>query len=216
MQDGVPQVIQKKSMNRGLSLPIGNDKVKKWLCNLYKREVERRKNEFIFTNELKLEISQIGDFLTTEERKYGLYLGGNVGNGKTTMLKAIRNIFVYLIEHEKLRYREGDKYPQFYKISDVATLMSEGGSKNEFREIVSTQYLFLDDVGEEPTEIKRYGTTIRPLYKIIDYRYENMLPTFLSSNLTASDIEKKYNDIRLTDRMYEMFKVIGFKGGSFR
>lgn len=203
-------------MNRGLSLPISDKEAKSWLYSYYKREVERRKNNFVLTEELKKEFIQVCDFLISEERKYGLYLGGNVGNGKTTMLKSIRNILVYLIEQNRIRYCEGDKYPKFYKVSDVASLLAEGGSKSEFREIVTTQYLFLDDIGEEPTEIKRFGTIIRPLYKIIDYRYENMLPTFMSSNLTADDIDRKYNDIRLTDRMYEMFKVIGFRGGSFR
>lgn len=202
-------------MNRGLSLPIDGRELKNQLYFQYKKEVEKRKNRFVFSEELKDEMSAIGEFLTTETRFYGLFLPGRVGNGKTTMLRAIRNLLITLIDQERIRYCEGDKYPRFIKAADAALLLAEG-KRDEFRQLVSAKYLLLDDVGEEPTIVSNYGMSYKPLYQIIDYRYENLLPTFISSNLSADDIDTKYEDLRLTDRMYEMFKVVGFKGGSFR
>lgn len=206
---------QKKSFSRGLNVPLESKDIKNLLYQFYKREVELRKNEFRFTDYLKAEISEVGDFLTIEERKYGLFIPGNVGNGKTTMMKALKNMFSYLIDRGKMKYYEGDKYPRFVKASDVAGMLLEG-RRTEYNELVSTKYLFLDDVGEEPTEVVAFGMPLRPLYKIIDYRYEHLLPTFISSNLSAEDICVKYDDERLSDRMYEMFKVLSFKGESFR
>lgn len=205
----------KRNFSRGLGVPIASNNIKNLLYQFYKREVELRKNEFRFTDFLRNEIAEVGDFLTTEERKYGLFIPGNVGNGKTTMMKAMRSLFAFLIDKGKMPYYEGDKYPRFVKASDMASMLIEG-RRSEYNEIVSTKYLFLDDVGEEPTEVVAFGMPLRPLYKIIDYRYEHLLPTFISSNLSAKDISEKYDDERLSDRMYEMFKVLSFKGESFR
>ena len=209
------QSIRNKSMSRGLNLTTNKREIKNLLYIQYKREVEKRKNIFVFSEELKTEISMIGDFLTEENSCYGLFMPGRVGNGKTTMLKAIRNLLVGLIDQERISYCEGDKYPRFVKATDAALLLAKG-LYDEFRSIVSSKYLLIDDVGEEPTSVMHYGVSYKPLYQIIDYRYENLLPTFISSNLSADDISKKYEDMRLIDRMSEMFKVVSFKGGSFR
>ena len=202
-------------MKRGLDVPLENKDAKNLLYQFYKKEVELRRNEFRFTDTLKAEISEIGDFLTTEDRKYGLFIPGNVGNGKSTMLRALKDMLSYLIDKGKMPYCEGDKYPRFVKASDMAEMLIEG-RRSEYHDVVSAKYLFLDDVGEEPTEIVAFGMPMRPLYKIIDYRYEHLLPTFISSNLSAEDICMKYDDERLSDRMFEMFKILTFKGDSFR
>ena len=200
-------------MTRGLALPMENREAKNALYGYYKREVERRKNEFVMTDELKQQISEVGDFLTTETRYYGLFLPGSIGNGKTTMLKAIRNLLIYLVENDRIRYCEGDKYPRFVTARDMANIAKNA---DEFRSLKTTKYLILDDLCEEPAEVLSFGNYIYPFVELLEYRYEQMLPTFISSNFGAVDIEEKYHSARISDRMKEMFKIISFKEESFR
>lgn len=200
-------------MTRGLALPMENREAKNALYGYYKREVERRKNEFVMTDELKQQISEVGDFLTTETRYYGLFLPGSIGNGKTTMLKAIRDLLIYLVENDRIRYCEGDKYPRFVTARDMANIAKDA---DEFRSLKTTKYLILDDLCEEPAEVLSFGNYIYPFVELLEYRYEQMLPTFISSNFGAVDIEEKYHSARISDRMKEMFKIISFKEESFR
>lgn len=190
-----------------------NREAKNALYGYYKREVERRKNEFVMTDELKQQISEVGDFLTTETRYYGLFLPGSIGNGKTTMLKAIRDLLIYLVENDRIRYCEGDKYPRFVTARDMANIAKDA---DEFRSLKTTKYLILDDLCEEPAEVLSFGNYVYPFVELLEYRYEHMLPTFISSNFGAVDIEEKYHSARISDRMKEMFKIISFKEESFR
>lgn len=201
-------------MTRGLNLPVGEREIKNVLYHFYRKEVERRKNLFRPTEMLKQCISSIGDFLTIEDRKYGLFLPGGVGNGKTTMLKSIRALLIYLVDNKKIDYCEGAKYPKLVTGTDIVETLLD--SRSDFRELKTVQYLLIDELGSEQTEVKSFGMVYRPFYEILSYRYENLLPTFIASNLNPSDLSVKYDDERITDRMYEMFKVVSFKEGSYR
>lgn len=203
-----------KDLNsRGINLPVEERDMKNLLYTLFKRNVEKRKNDFILTNELKENILQVSDFLISETRKYGLFMPGSVGNGKTTMLRTIRDVLFQLIERGVVVTSEGDKYPRYLT---ARQLVESARDVTDFRSIKATKFLLLDDVGEEATEVMVYGNFAYPFVDVIEYRYEMMLPTFISSNLAAKDFAQKYNNLRVTDRMNEMFKVVSFKGGSFR
>lgn len=215
LQDGKPQnIATRQRIGRGLELPIGNRDVKNMLYSFYKKEVKKRKREFVFTNGIRNAISIVGDFLTLETDYYGLFMPGSTGNGKTTMLKAIKDVIVFLTDCGKLNFCEGDKYPILLKARNMASIMIE--DKDEFRTLKNTRYLLIDDLGTEPTEVKAYGMTYRPFDELLDHRYEMMLPTIISSNLTADDVVEKYNDNRIVDRMSEMFKILSFEEESFR
>lgn len=200
-------------MTRGLRLPLSDKDVKNLIYGFYKREVEVRKRAFRFTAELRNNISRIGDFLTTEDNYYGLFMPGTVGNGKTTMMRAIKDLFVYLIDKEKITYCEGDKYPTFLTARELAEISRD---KNSFRIVKNTKYLFIDDLGAEPVEISNYGNFVYPYIDVLEYRYDRLLTTFISSNFNASDLCNKYESERVKDRMKEMFQIISFKEESFR
>ena len=200
-------------MTRGLALPIDSRTAKNLLFGFFKREVERRKNEFILTDELKRNLSAIGDFMVTETRYYGLFMPGSVGNGKTTMLKAIRNLLVYLVDKGVINYCEGDKYPRFVTAREMANIAK---NPNDFRALKSAKYLLIDDLCEEPVEVISYGNYIYPFIELLEYRYDQMLTTIISSNFNAEGISEKYQNARLKDRMKEMFKIISFVEESFR
>lgn len=200
-------------MTRGLRLPLSDREAKNLIYGFYKREVEVRKRIFQFTKELRNNISRIGDFLTVEDNFYGLFIPGTVGNGKTTMMRAIKDLLVYLIDKEKIIYCEGDKYPTFITARELAELSCD---RSAFRIVKNTKYLLIDDLGAEPVEISNYGNFIYPYIDVLEYRYDRLLPTFISSNFSASDLGNKYESERVTDRMKEMFQIISFKEESFR
>lgn len=200
-------------MTRGLRLPLSDREAKNLIYGFYKREVEVRKRIFQFTKELRNNISRIGDFLTVEDNFYGLFIPGTVGNGKTTMMRAIKDLLVYLIDKEKIIYCEGDKYPTFITARELAELSCD---RSAFGIVKNTKYLFIDDLGAEPVEISNYGNFIYPYIDVLEYRYDRLLPTFISSNFSASDLGNKYESERVTDRMKEMFQIISFKEESFR
>ena len=200
-------------MTRGLALPVDSRAIKNLLFGFFKREVEKRKNNFTLTEELKRNLSSVGEFLVTEKRYYGLFMPGSVGNGKTTMLKAIRDLLVYLVDKGTINYCEGDKYPRFVTSREMANIAKD---PNDFRTLKSAKYLLIDDLCEEPVEVVSYGNYIYPFIELLEYRYDQMLPTFISSNFNAESISKKYRNERLQDRMKEMFKIISFVEESFR
>lgn len=203
----------KMPMTRGLALPVDSRAIKNLLFGFFKREVEKRKNNFTLTEELKRNLSSVGEFLVTEKRYYGLFMPGSVGNGKTTMLKAIRDLLVYLVDKGTINYCEGDKYPRFVTSREMANIAKD---PNDFRTLKSAKYLLIDDLCEEPAEVVSYGNYIYPFIELLEYRYDQMLPTFISSNFNAESISKKYRNERLQDRMKEMFKIISFVEESFR
>ena len=49
----------------------------------------------------------------------------------------------------------------------------------------------------------------------VEYRYDEQMPTMISTNLMPSEIRSKYGD-RIADRLNEMAIVIVFKNASYR
>ena len=60
-----------------------------------------------------------------------------------------------------------------------------------------------------------FGNMITPIADILEYRYQEMLPTYITSNLTPKQLLEKYGK-RVVDRFNEMFEVIVLTNGSYR
>lgn len=129
-------------------------------------------------------------------QKTGVILYGRVGNGKSfcaaEILKRIGGLWV-----------------------NTANLLSDIFS-NDGKELVRiasrTPLLVLDDLGaEHPAEWKK-----DPLYRIINARTEELLPTIVTTNLTSKQLESRLGE-RNWSRLWGMTgEVITFKGGDFR
>jgi len=75
----------------------------------------------------------------------------------------------------------------------------------------STKLLVLDDLGaERPTD-----WTLHIAQLIINNRYENILPTIITSNLTLDDLSEQLDD-RLASRIYEMCEIRNFGEEDYR
>ena len=109
----------------------------------------------------------------------GIYLTGSFGSGKTYLIASLLNEMAKKGIHSILIY-----YPDF--LVDLKT--SFGNNYGEkFNEIKRIPLLLLDDIGAENVSNWSRDEVLGP---ILQYRMENHLPTFFTSNLTIDELEK--------------------------
>ncbi|MCR5849357.1 MAG: hypothetical protein K6G92_01425 [Bacteroidaceae bacterium] len=75
--------------------------------------------------------------------------------------------------------------------------------------------LGIDDLGEEEASVMDYGNRVTPVIDLLSYRYDRMLFTMVTTNLTPSQIRTIYGD-RIADRFNEMMLIIPYQEPSFR
>ena len=79
----------------------------------------------------------------------------------------------------------------------------------------TTELLHIDDVGTEPASVKVWGNEVSPLVEILYSRYDKLLYTVITSNLSDEDILPRYG-VRIADRFREMFDFLSFDNKSYR
>lgn len=173
-------------------------------------------------------IARVARWLTNETTKPMLMLYGGVGNGKTTMVRAIallsrslRTAYEDASRNEPDRKRSDALYikastiriPAIYTAQDIANLA--GSRRAEYEAIATRSFLVIDDLGCEPAVVKNYGTEVTPITDLIYKRYDEMSPTVVTTNLTKAAIREIYGD-RVADRFRETFETIGYQEKSYR
>lgn len=131
-----------------------------------------------------------------EEKPYkGLYLSGNFGCGKTFLLSAMLNELAKQGSQVAIIY-----YPEFLRALKE-TFGTDDDFKSKFNYIKKVEYLLLDDIGAETlTEWSRDEV----LGTILQYRMEEKLPTFFTSNLNISELE---NHLATSSRQIDKVKA---------
>ena len=145
----------------------------------------------------------------TGDYKPGLLLYGGVGNGKTTLAKAICKTIGILYDSDYSNERKG-----VCRISalEVAKCASDPES---FTRLRNQEMLFIDDIGTEPASIKSWGNEISPVTELLYSRYDRQLFTIITSNLNDKELEERYG-LRIADRMAEMFERLHYSNRSYR
>lgn len=175
----------------------------------YTNEIESRGGTVIFDDETKRHLRKASTWLVSTT-KPGLMLFGKVGNGKSTLARAIGRLIELVYASDGFRDR---KVLQSVSALELAALAKDNPLK--FQELKNSELLAIDDVGVEPSIVKSWGNEISPFTEIIYYRYEKQLFTILTSNLTVYDIGGRYGP-RVADRFTEMFDFMAFNGDSYR
>ena len=118
------------------------------------------------------------DSYLKDKKGKGLYLSGSFGSGKTYLVAALFNELAKKNISSALVY-----YPELLR-----SLISSFGSDYEekFDFIKTVPLLLLDDIGAENTTSWSRDEVLGP---ILQYRMEEELPTFFTSNLTLSELE---------------------------
>lgn len=129
-------------------------------------------------------IKWIKNFLTNDKlgiSSKGLYLNGNFGCGKTFLLSAMLNEIAKNGKKVAIIY-----YPEFLR-SLKESFNDPDEYKEKFNCAKKADYLLFDDIGADSvTEWSRDEV----LGTILQYRMEEKLPTFFTSNLTLNELEE--------------------------
>ncbi|MFS4416676.1 ATPase [Maribacter sp. 2307ULW6-5] len=129
----------------------------------------------------------------------GILLTGPVGCGKTALMKLMR----YLVPHK----------PQYEVIPcrNVVFAFNHLGYKT-IEDFGNKKHYCFDDLGVEP-DGRHYAADCNVMGELLISRFELMQNerriTHLTTNLSASELEKRYGD-RVRSRMREMFNLVAF------
>ena len=143
-----------------------------------------------------------------ERKCNGLVLYGGYGSGKTPLAAAVSNalisegkpvLFGTFITHLENIKQEFDNTTQKTYLSKMKV----------------TPILVIDDLGKE----KKSEWTRQVLFDVINYRYEHLLPTIITTNLaTANNFDALANHVEgaVWSRLCEMCNFIATKGTDYR
>lgn len=126
-------------------------------------------------------LKYITDFIKKYSEKQdvkGLYLNGSFGSGKTYLIAALFNDMAKKNVKSAIVY-----YPEFLR--DLKASFNKD-YEEKFNYIKKVDLLLLDDIGAENVSSFNRDEVLGP---ILQYRMEENLPTFFTSNLTLEELE---------------------------
>jgi len=143
-------------------------------------------------------------------------LAGNPGNGKTTIIKAMKTMIAYsgLQDPANLDHwgRPDKANLNIVKAYEIASKAKE---ESEFRKTMKKGLLAIDDFGTETLDVMSYGNVFSPITELLYERYDGRLFTVISTNLLNKAIRERYGE-RIADRFNEMMTCVTFPDISFR
>lgn len=194
------------------------------LAAAYRVEVERRARRFILDTPTAAALEKLARYIVDPGSRFGVLMRGPVGNGKTTLMRALQRAIAYLDANRHFTglYTGTDPYQRValdvYKSREICEASRR---PKEFDDLIRTPLLGIDDLGAEPADIFDYNNLRTPMTDLFDYRYDRRLFTVVTTNLAgraAGDrlsIRAKYGT-RIADRFNEMFCVITLANQSYR
>lgn len=203
------QLLQGRIMREVFKLPYDESQVTDMLTASVQAEVKLRNRTFTDNPEMRAQIAKAARWLTTDD-KFGLLMCGVPGNGKTTLMLAIRSLINYLGITNRYNEQIG-----IYLIEAREIVRLNREKYTEYKKVCSQPMLAIDDMGLEPSEVLDYGNVLNPVIDLISYRYNNLLFTIITTNLKPDEIRQKYG-ARIADRFNEMMDRIIFYNGSYR
>lgn len=135
------------------------------------------------------------DSYQKDEKQKGLYLYGSFGSGKTYMISALLNELSRINYSVVIVY-----YPEL--IRSIKESFSSGEDFYERMNMIKTcDLLLLDDIGAESVTAWNRDEI---LGTILQYRMDNKMPTFFTSNLNLEELE---NHLIIKDTAEEKIKA---------
>jgi DNA replication protein DnaC len=134
----------------------------------------------------------------------GLLLRGDVGTGKSSILKAIKTLISKLYDGIFILYLTSDQITHVYKLN---------GDEFEKRinQINTCKILFIDDIGYEALRIFEHS----PIAEVIRERYDKKRVTCITTNMSVKELAERYGN-SFEDKINEMCFIVQFNGKSKR
>ena len=188
---------------------MSKDEALELLQAAYRNEVEYRGGTYTPNQETQQALDIAAEWLTGNT-KTGLIIMGTPGNGKTTLAKAIQR----LVNAFRMKDEYGSYIDmRFRTAKDIVQLSKE--QHEVYRNICHTPLLTIDDFGEEQVDVLDYGNITNPMIDLLSIRYNEQLPTILTTNIGPDRIRQNYGD-RIADRFNEFMRVIIIRHTSYR
>lgn len=202
-------------MMESFSLGIPLERCQQWLESFFRKHVKERVADFIHDEKQLQCLSMMANWLVEPGKKYGLFLAGVAGNGKTTSVLAMRD----LINHCQVRDPIGSTlfspYAGIWFMTARELMAQFSLNRKKYEACKETYILAIDDFGTEESIVYEYRNIYKPMEDLLSYRYSRMLPTIITSNLPMAAIREKYGD-RVSERFNEMMFVIHMPDRNFR
>ena len=222
-EDFFSKLMSRKIMIPRFRLPYTDEQVYTMLLQACRAEVASRYRKFDDTGQFRQHIRDIAKWLTADTPYFGLFLCGGVGNGKTTILRALQSLIAYLRSDEP--YSSRQTFPirgyRFITAKELVQLAKANANRDSeatqrYRQLLDSEILAIDDLGQEPKEAMHYGDYVTAAMDVLSYRYDHRLCTLVSSNLAPKKVIEHY-DARIADRFREMMHIVNFSSEkSFR
>lgn len=180
---------------------------KKWDPTKYKIKLSPRIQKDLKHIEIEVEPNEL-IFLRSGG---GLFLTGAIGCGKTlyainVLLASLRLTFIK---------QQGPRVHKFITVSDLLEEIRKSFDGESEKDPVGfyseVDFLILDDLGME----KITEWSLEKLFQIINYRYEFLKPTVITSNLSLQQLSAKIGD-RIPSRITQMSMTKKFKEIDYR
>ena len=141
-----------------------------------------------------------------KERGESLFFVGPVGTGKSHLARAILSTMIR-------RHGISGLAATVPNLMDDLRPGADDGKSNEQIQLLKTvPLLVLDDLGAQKTT----DWVTERLFVIINARYDELLPTVITSNIYLEELRKIPGWDRLVDRIVEMARAVRMEGKSYR
>lgn len=184
------------------------------LAAQYTVAVNKRKGKLVLDRNTVSNLKALAMYITQPVPKFGVMMCGTCGNGKTTLLYALQGAINYLNSRNHFTFLS-EYFKVGMQIMDAKEVVAISKNLNELKKVRSRSMLAIDDLGKEPAEVMDFGNLTSPVIDLLEYRYQHQLFTCITTNLTSSEISKKYGS-RIADRFNEMLDIIVFQDISYR
>ena len=136
------------------------------------------------------------DYLAGKKVK-GLYLSGSFGSGKTYMIASLFNELAKKNVKSCMVY-----YPELLRMLKSSF---KDSYEEKFETVRRAPLLLLDDIGAENTSAWSRDEVLGP---ILQYRMEEGLPTFFTSNFTMEELEKLLGETKTATEKVKAKRIL--------
>lgn len=139
----------------------------------------------------------------------GLWICGNIGTGKSTMLAIVKEFC------KMVRPIECGRFYSFRTVteSELCSMFANEGFRG-IEDFADSHRLAIDDIGIVDYPINHYGTTLNVIQYMLQTRYDKRHNAFthVTTNITREECCSLYG-VRVYDRCKEMFNIVEFPPG---